>query len=153
VEAERIYTDLKMPAAAADIHQNLGLLAARRGDLPTALCWLDPAEEWGGASGMVAAAGLLDRCMALLAAHLVAEARQAAENAVRPLGAEGRTQVAQAHWLAAHAPAPPPPPGRPGGARGAPPPRARRAFGPQGRPGGGAAPRHAEIRAAWQAGD
>jgi CHAT domain-containing protein len=149
VEAERIYTDLKMPAAAADIHQNLGLLAARRGDLPTALRWLDRADEWVRASGMVDAVGLLDRCMALLAAHLVAEARQAAETAVRLLEAEGRTQVAEAHWLLANAAALD---GDLATARAAA-TRARQAFVRQRRPRWAAVARHAEIRAAWQAGD
>jgi tetratricopeptide (TPR) repeat protein len=149
VEAERIYTGLAMPAAAADIHQNLGLLAARRGDLPTALSWLDRADEWARAAGTVDAVGLLDRCMALLAAHLVVEARQAAATAVDLLEAEGHTQVSEAHWLLASAAMLD---GDLAAARLAA-ARARQAFERQRRPRWAAVARHAEVRAAWQAGD
>jgi tetratricopeptide (TPR) repeat protein len=149
VEAERIYTGLAMPAAAADIHQNLGLLAARRGDLPTALGWLDRADEWARAAGTVDAVGLLDRCMALLAAHLVVEARQAAATAVDLLEAEGHAQVAEAHWLQASAAMLD---GDLAAARLAA-ARARQAFERQRRPRWAAVARHAEVRAAWGAGD
>ena len=149
LEAERLYTGLERPAAAADLHQNLGQLAARRGDLPAALGWLDRADEWARSSGRVDAVGLLDRCTALLAAHLVVEARQAAETAVRLLEAEGRHQLAEAHWLLASAAmldddlavA------RTAAAR------ARRLFARQRRRRWAAVARHAEIRGAWLDGD
>jgi tetratricopeptide (TPR) repeat protein len=149
VEAERIYTGLTMPDAAADTHKNLGLLAARRGDLPEAIRWLDQADERARATGIVDAVGLLDRCMALLAAHLVVDARRAAATAVGLLEAEGHTQAAEAHWLLASAATLD---GDLAAARVAA-ARARQAFERQRRPRWAAVARHAEIRAAWKAGD
>lgn len=149
LEAERLYTGLELPAAAADLHQNLGQLAARRGDLPAALGWLDRADEWVRASGRVDAVGLLDRCTALLVAHLVVEARRAAETAVRLLAAEGRHQLAEAHWLLATAAMLDDDLAVARAAAAS----ARRLFTRQRRRRWAAVARHAEIRGAWQGGD
>jgi tetratricopeptide (TPR) repeat protein len=84
-EAERIHVGLGEERAVADIRQNLGFIAARRGDVPTALSWFDQADAWFHEHGMVDPIGLRDRCEALLAAHVVDEARALAEQAVREL--------------------------------------------------------------------
>jgi tetratricopeptide (TPR) repeat protein len=83
--AERLFTDLGLERAAADIRENLGVVLVRRGRLAAALDWFDRADEYFRARGMVDAIGLRDRCHALLAARLVTEARQTAERAVREL--------------------------------------------------------------------
>lgn len=92
-EAERLRVALGEERAAADIRQNLGFIAARRGDVPTALSWFDRADTWFREHRMVDPIGLRDRCEALLAAHLVDEARSLAEEAVRELE---RTRIAAA---------------------------------------------------------
>jgi tetratricopeptide (TPR) repeat protein len=107
VEAERLHTALGEERAAADIRQNLGFIAARRGDVPTALTWFDRADAWFRTQGFVDAIGLRDRCEALLAARLVDEARELAEEAVRELErvhiatalAEARLMLAEAALL------------------------------------------------------
>jgi CHAT domain-containing protein len=91
--AERLHVELGEERAAADIRQNLGFIAARRGDVPTALSWFDRADAWFRAHGIVDPIGLRDRCEALLAARLVDEAREVAEQAVRELE---RTRIATA---------------------------------------------------------
>jgi tetratricopeptide (TPR) repeat protein len=85
VRAERLFTDLKLDRAAADIRENLGMVLVRRGRLAAALGWFDRADDYFRTRGMVDAVGLRDRCHALLAARLVTEARQTAERAVREL--------------------------------------------------------------------
>jgi hypothetical protein len=92
-EAERLHVALGEERAVADIRQNLGFIAARRGDVPTALAWFDQADAWFSEHGMVDPIRLRDRCEALLAAHLVDEARALAEQAVRELE---RTRIASA---------------------------------------------------------
>jgi tetratricopeptide (TPR) repeat protein len=107
VEAERLHMALGEERAAADIRQNLGFIAARRGDVPTALARFDRADAWFRAHGLVDAIGLRDRCEALLAARLVDEARDLAEEAVRELErvriatalAEARLMLAEAALL------------------------------------------------------
>jgi CHAT domain-containing protein/tetratricopeptide (TPR) repeat protein len=84
-EAERLHVALGEERAAADIRQNLGFIAARRGDVPTALAWFDRADAWFRGRGFVDPIGLRDRCEALLAARLIDEARELAEQAVKEL--------------------------------------------------------------------
>jgi hypothetical protein len=89
---------------AANVRQNLGFVAARRGDLPAALHWFDEADEYFRAHGLVDAVGLRDRCEALLPARLVAEARRAAGAAVDQLTLEGRASyLAEARLMLAQA--------------------------------------------------
>jgi CHAT domain-containing protein len=85
VQAGRLFTDMGLDRAAADIRENLGMVLVRRGRLAAALDCFDRADEYFRARGMVDAVGLRDRCYALLAARLVTEARQTAERAVREL--------------------------------------------------------------------
>jgi tetratricopeptide (TPR) repeat protein len=85
VRAERLFTDLGLDRAAADVRENLGMVLVRRGRLAAALDCFDRADEYFRARGTVDAVGLRDRCHALLAARLVTEARQTAERAVREL--------------------------------------------------------------------
>ena len=84
-EPEQLAAALRMDGLVATTRQNLGYVAALRGDLPAALTWFDRADAWFRANGTVDAVGLRDRCEALLPAGLVVEARQAAEEAVHHL--------------------------------------------------------------------
>jgi tetratricopeptide (TPR) repeat protein len=81
LRAERLHSEAGRPLQAAHIHHNLAWLAARRGDAPAALA---PDEEYrrlGSDRGVL----LHDRCEVLLSVNLVAESRQAAEQAVAEL--------------------------------------------------------------------
>jgi tetratricopeptide (TPR) repeat protein len=102
--AGQLYAELGMGRLEADTRQNLGYVAALRGDLPAALAWFDRADAWFRANGIVDAVGLRDRCEALLSAGLVVEARRAAEEAVRHLAREGRASfLAEARLLLSEA--------------------------------------------------
>jgi CHAT domain-containing protein len=150
VRAERLYDSLGMGIAAAEVRQNLGYVAARQGDLPAALAWFDRADEDFHDHGLVDAVGLRDRAEALLAGRLVVEGRRAAEQAVQHLGAKRRsTQLAEARLLLSQAAL------LDGDVHTArvEADRARRAFARQGRPRWLAMARHAEVRAAWLAGE
>jgi tetratricopeptide (TPR) repeat protein len=68
---EQLAAALGMDRLAATTRQNLGYVAALRGDLPAALAWFDRADAWFRANGIVDAVGLRDRCEALLPAGLV----------------------------------------------------------------------------------
>ncbi len=107
VAACRIYTDLDLDLALAEVEHNLGWVAARRGDVPTALGHFDRAQERRRAHGVTLADRpneLSDRCELLLAVRLVAEARTAAEQAVAEL-LEGRmaAETAEARLMLAEA--------------------------------------------------
>jgi tetratricopeptide (TPR) repeat protein len=148
--AERLHAAIGMGRFAAITRQNLGYVAALRGDLPAALAWFDRADAWFQANGVVDAVGLRDRCEALLPAGLVVEARRAAEEAVRHLAAEGRASfLAEARLLLSEASLRD---GDPITAR-VEAERARRAFARQRRPRWVAIARHAELRAAWLGGE
>lgn len=147
---EQLSSAMGMGRTTAITRQNLGFVAALRGDLPAALAWFDRADAWFGANGIVDAVGLRDRCEALLPAGLVVEARRAAEEAVRHLAAEGRGLfLAEARLLLSEAALRDGDPvtGRVEAER------ARRAFARQRRPGWVAIARHAELRAAWLGGE
>jgi tetratricopeptide (TPR) repeat protein len=79
--AERIYADLGLATALAQVRHNLGYVAAQAGDVPAAMTWYDRAEEHFRANGRPVAA-LLDRAELMLDARLLPEARAAAEAAV-----------------------------------------------------------------------
>ncbi|MGH9177695.1 MAG: CHAT domain-containing protein [Acidimicrobiales bacterium] len=103
-QAECLFVRLGEHATAAAVRQNLGFVAARRGDLPAALKWFDRADEFFHAHGLVDAVGLRDRCEALIPARLVAEARHAASSAVSQLTKEGRAAyLAEARLMLAEA--------------------------------------------------
>ncbi len=74
----------------ARVHQSLGLVSSRQGDIPAALEWFGRAEAWFTAQDRPEAMLFHDRCDALLAARLLAESRACAETAVRLLTEEGR---------------------------------------------------------------
>jgi tetratricopeptide (TPR) repeat protein len=69
--------------SAAESAQNLGLVAARRGNVVGALAAFDDVDRRLAASGNTDAIGLMDRSYALLAARLTTEARETAERALR----------------------------------------------------------------------
>jgi CHAT domain-containing protein len=85
VAAARLYTELDLDLALAEVEHNIGWVAARRGDVPTALGYYDRSQERRRAQGVPLAYGLSDRCELLLNVRLVAEARAAAEQAVSEL--------------------------------------------------------------------
>jgi tetratricopeptide (TPR) repeat protein len=148
--AGQLYAELGMGRLEADTRQNLGYVAALRGDLPAALAWFDRADAWFRAKGIVDAVGLRDRCEALLPAGLVVEARRAAEEAVRHLEAEGRGSfLAEARLLLSEAALRD---GDPATAR-IEADRALRTFARQRRSRWVAAARYAALRAAWLGGE
>ena len=147
---ERLSAAMGMDRLAATTRQNLGYVAALRGDLPAALAWFDRADAWFRANGIVDAIGLRDRCEALLPAGLVVEARQAAEEAVRHLAEEGQASfLAEARLLLSEAALRD---GDPVTAR-AEADRALRSFARQRRSRWVAAARYAALRAAWLGGE
>jgi len=83
--AARLYSELELDLALAEVEHNIGWVAARRGDVPTALDYYDRSQERRRAQGVPLAYGLSDRCELLLTVRLVAEARTAAEQAVSEL--------------------------------------------------------------------
>jgi tetratricopeptide (TPR) repeat protein len=148
--AGQLYGEIGMRRLEADTRQNLGFVAAFRGDLPAALSWFDRADAWFRANGIVDAVGLRDLCEALLPAGLVVEARRAAEEAVRHLEAEGRGSfLAEARLLLSEAALRD---GDPATAK-VEADRALRTFARQGRSRWVAAARYAALRAAWLGGE
>ncbi|MFN2607651.1 MAG: CHAT domain-containing protein [Acidimicrobiales bacterium] len=148
--AAPIYASLGERVELAGVHHNLGFVAARRGDVPTALRCFDLAESEWRALGISQPATLLDRCETLLAVRLVAEARQVGAAAVAGLEAAGaeidlaeaRLLLSQAALLDGD---------RPDADRLA--ALARRAFVAQRRAGWAALARYAQLRAAWAEGE
>lgn len=148
--ALELYRALGEDRMAANTVQNLGFVAARAGNLPEAMSWFDRADEYFEAHGLVDAVGLRDRCEALVAARLVAEARRAAAAAVDQLGREGReSYLAEARLMLASALLLD---GDCDGA-GAAADEAARDFARQRRPSWLALARLLSVRAAWQAGE
>jgi tetratricopeptide (TPR) repeat protein len=147
---EQLAAALGMDGLAATTRQNLGYVAALRGDLPAALTWFDRADAWFRANGTVDAVGLRDRCEALLPAGLVVEARQAAEEAVHHLARlRQASSLAEARLLLSEAALRD---GDPGTAK-AEADRARLAFARQRRSRWVAVARYAALRAAWIGGE
>ena len=135
---------------AGFVQQNLGYLCGRKGDVVAALKWYERAAEAYRHAGIDRGELLFDVGELLLSARLVAEAREAAEQAVEELArgrmalrlAEARLMLSQAALLdgdlhtaqeAAE--------------------KARRAFTRQNRPGWAALAQYAWLRTAWAAGD
>ena len=79
---------LELPGAYAE--QNLGCLAATRGDVPAALRHFDAAEERYREFGLVEPSVFVDRAKVLLGVRLLAEARATAEAAVAAYAEAGR---------------------------------------------------------------
>ena len=82
-QAVALHRRLGHAAAAAGASQNLGLVAAWRGDLIAALEAFDEVDQMLDRAGTADAVGLLDRSEVLLAGRLLVEARAVAERAVR----------------------------------------------------------------------
>jgi tetratricopeptide (TPR) repeat protein len=96
--AEHICEELELTLMAASVHQNLGFVAAQRGDVPLALEYYERAqgtfEELGGTRYALLE---LDRCQLLLGAGLTREARESADRAVAALELTGmEAEVAEA---------------------------------------------------------
>jgi hypothetical protein len=148
--AERLHTELGRPLAAAHIHHNLAWLAARRGDAPAALALYDATDEEYRRLGSDRGVLLHDRCEVLLSVNLVAESREAAEQAVDELARshldsdlpEARLTLSDAALLD----------GDPLTARDQA-ELADRAFAGQRRYGWAVLARHAKLRAQWAAGE
>jgi CHAT domain-containing protein len=81
-QAVALHRQLDQATAAAEVGQNLGLVAALRGDMVAALAAFDEADRLVDGTGVVDAVGLLDRSEALLSGRLLAEARAVAERAL-----------------------------------------------------------------------
>ena len=148
--AERLHTELGLDRMAATVRANLGCLAARRGDIPSALMWFERADAYAREHGTLDPVALTDRCEALMTARLLGEARATAARAVSELTASGdelhlaeaRLTLAEAALLqgdfdVARTQAD----------------EARRAFARQRRESYVALARSASVRAAWMAGD
>lgn len=88
-EAERIHSAAGADRLVAHTRQSLGLVLARRGDVPRALEMFDLAEEHFRSQGAVDPKLLCDRCEALLGTRLLAEARACAETAAAAFAAQG----------------------------------------------------------------
>jgi hypothetical protein len=102
--AERLHEQLGQKLQAADVHHNIGFIASRRGDIPTALLHYDAADRERAALGVSAPQALLDRCEALLVVRLVAEARRVGEVAATRLAAAGLDpELAEVRLLLAQA--------------------------------------------------
>ncbi len=103
--AEELYSKVGAESIdLAEVRQNLGFVAARRGHIAEALAWFDRADEYFRTKGVVDAVGLRDRCEALVAARLFEEARTTAEAAVVELAREGRASyLAEAQLILAQA--------------------------------------------------
>jgi tetratricopeptide (TPR) repeat protein len=89
-EALRLCRQLELAMSEGFVLQNLGYLDTLRGDIPAALEYVDRAEERFRSLGSQLGPLLVDRAEILLSARLIAEARAAAEHAVRVCEAEGR---------------------------------------------------------------
>ena len=83
VRAGELARRLQLPLLVAIIHQDLGWVAAQRGDVPTALRCYDRAERDYEPHGADLGTLLLDRCDVLLGARLLTEAIETAERALR----------------------------------------------------------------------
>ncbi|MGI8810267.1 MAG: tetratricopeptide repeat protein, partial [Acidimicrobiales bacterium] len=89
-KAEELHIGLGQHRSVAHARQYLGLVASLRGDLPAALLAFDQVQEYFEGEGTTDAASLDMRCVALLRARLVEEARASAEKAVQMLAREKR---------------------------------------------------------------
>lgn len=102
VRAGSLYTELGQGLPAADATWGLGFVAARRGDLRTALTCYDATADRYAAAGVPVPELLVDRAEVLLSAGLVEEAQTCVETAVQGLrGLLRHTSLAEAQLLQA----------------------------------------------------
>ncbi len=83
LHAQQLYSGLGLTSAVAQVQHNLGFVAVQGGDLVSALDWYDRADTHFQRSGGRPAVAIIDRAELLLAARLLQEARQTAEEAVQ----------------------------------------------------------------------
>jgi CHAT domain-containing protein/Tfp pilus assembly protein PilF len=104
-EAEQLARAIGKPLYVAIVQGNLGWLATRRGDLPSALASFDAAEPvLAGTSAWRRAVMEMDRCHALLAAGLQREARSSAGQVVELFAASDMgAELAEARLALAEA--------------------------------------------------
>ena len=88
--AEQLCLQLQLELSLGLVHQNLGFISARRGDVPTAMGYLDQAEACFRLLHSQLGRVKTDRATVLLSVRLLSEARQAADEAVHELEQEGR---------------------------------------------------------------
>ncbi|MER7251564.1 CHAT domain-containing tetratricopeptide repeat protein [Kribbella sp. NPDC000426] len=100
--AEKLYAATGQEFEYAEARQNRGLVAYSRGDLPSALRYLDEAGRRFAAVGVVWPDLAIDRCGVLLAAGLSAEALAEMDQAIARMEAEGGTATKRGElWFAA----------------------------------------------------
>jgi hypothetical protein len=80
--AERVCVEHGLELQLALVHDNLGFLHLRRGDVPSALRHYEESYRRHVAVGAPAITVLMDQSELLLSVHLVTEAREAAQRAV-----------------------------------------------------------------------
>ena len=102
-QAEQLFGATGQEREYAVARHDRGLVALDRGDLPGALTYLDEAANRYEALGVTNPDLALDRCAALLAAGLAAEAAQETEAALSLVPQEGRTAYRTADLLFAAA--------------------------------------------------
>lgn len=145
----QLSTSHRVTAGIAIATQSLGVLYTLRGDVPSALEWLDTAETTFRAASMDVSTTLLDRAEALLVVGLAGEARDAGATAVTELLGQRRSaDLAEAHLTVARAALLDRDPAAARLAARA----ARRAFVRQRRHGWAALAEHLELRSRWQLG-
>ncbi|HEV8560016.1 MAG TPA: CHAT domain-containing protein [Actinophytocola sp.] len=91
--AEQVCAELGLDLGTGFVHQNLGFVYSRSGDVPAALAYLDRAETRFRALRSQLWSVLSDRAELLLSVRLIAEARAAAEEAVAACERERRLLV------------------------------------------------------------
>lgn len=91
--------------ATAKVHQNLGFVAACRGNVPEALAWFDQAQLEYATMGQSVAPVLSDRAETLLSVGLIGEALEVASQAVTELEQHGGSalDLAEARLMRARA--------------------------------------------------
>jgi tetratricopeptide (TPR) repeat protein len=100
--AEKLYAATGQEFEYAEARQNRGLVAYSRGDLPSALRFLDDAGRRFAAVGVVWPDLAIDRCGVLLAAGLSAEALTEMDEAIAQMEAQGGTATKRGElWFAA----------------------------------------------------
>jgi tetratricopeptide (TPR) repeat protein len=88
--AEQLYRELDLTLSVGFVHQNQGFVQAHRGDVPAALGFLGQAESCFRQLRSQLGELLSDQADLLLSVRLIAEARHAADEAVRACEQEGR---------------------------------------------------------------
>ncbi len=92
-ECAQLCAKLELDLSLGFVQQNLGWISGLRGDVPTALHYLDLAEKRFRAHGAPAGELLADRCQLLLSVRLLSEAMQVAEEAVEEFEQQHRKAV------------------------------------------------------------